>query len=534
MSQFEPVNILMVDDQPAKLLSYEAILRDLGENLIKASSGREALEHLLKTEFAMILVDVCMPEQDGFALVEMIRQHPRFQKIPVIFISAVHLTDLDKNKGYASGAVDYVSVPVVPVVLRTKVAVFADLFRKTRDLARLNQELENRVLSRTEELNKTQSALLEMDRRKDEFLATLAHELRNPLAPMQTSLELLRGIMGSDQTIEPILGTLDRQLQQLTHLIADLMDVSRITRNKLELRREPVLLSKIIHNATEMAKPKLETYGHTFTVDVPDEEIWLDADSIRMTQVVFNLLSNACKYTPRGGTLHLVADGLDSSAEISVTDTGIGIDPEDADRIFEPFYQVDRAIERSNGGLGIGLTLVQSIVEKHGGTIRLTSSGPDKGTTFTLQVPRIAATKPLEPEMNETPATKCRRRLMVVDDNHDAAITLTKLLEHLGHEVATCFDGSEACALAAKSTPDAIFMDIGMPILNGYDAARQIRSQAGGEGIVLIALTGWGQNEDRRKTEAAGFDRHLVKPVNLADLEKVLSEIPQSEPSVTP
>jgi len=528
----EPVNILMVDDQPAKLLSYEAILRDLGENLVKASSGREALEHLLKQDFAMILVDVCMPEQDGFALVELIRQHPRFQKIPVIFISAVHLSDMDRNKGYASGAVDYVSVPVVPVVLRTKVAVFADLYRKTRDLARLNHELESRVLMRTEELHKTQNALLEMDRRKDEFLATLAHELRNPLAPMQNSVELLRRVKAGDSAVEPIVGTLDRQLQQLAHLISDLMDVSRITRNKLELKREPVLLSTIIANATEMARPKLAIYGHEFTVGDLVEDVLVDADPIRLTQVVFNLLSNAIKYTPKPGRIRLEAKVTDDSAEICVADNGTGIDTEDQTRIFEPFYQVDRTLERAQGGLGIGLTLVKTIVEKHGGTIDVQSNGNGTGSTFVIRIPRVQRNEPTATLEGPTANPEAKSlRLLVVDDNQDAAETLTRLLLHLGHEVETCYDGNAACEKAAVYEPDAIFMDIGMPVMNGYDAARQIRSQPGGKDTILIALTGWGQNEDRRKTEAAGFDRHIVKPVTLSQLETILADLNPTAPS---
>ena len=521
----EPVNILMVDDQPAKLLSYEAILRDLGENLVKASSVREALDLLLKQEFAMILLDVCMPEQDGFELVELIRQHPRFEKIPVIFISAVHLTDLDKHKGYASGAVDYVSVPVVPVVLRAKVAVFADLFRKTRDLARLNQDLETRVLSRTEELRKTQEALIETDKRKDQFLAMLAHELRNPLAPMQSSLELLRKLKGGDEAIDSISETLDRQLRQMTHLIADLMDVSRITRNKLELRKEQVPLATVINNALEMAKTKVENYGHELEVKVPAEEVLVHVDAIRVSQVVFNLLSNACKYTSKPGRIQLEANALAERVDISVSDNGIGLEPAEIENIFDPFFQVDRAVERSQGGLGIGLTLVRSIVEKHGGQVFVTSSGHGKGCKFEIQLPKLATDAPIaSPEKKEESQVTGRIRLLVVDDNHDAAITLAKLLEHLGHEVKTCFDGMEACQMAETYRPEVILMDLGMPIMNGFEAAAEIRSKPHGNDIVLVALTGWGQSQDRMKSKEAGFNHHLVKPVTLADLERVLSE----------
>ena len=271
------VNILLVDDQPAKLLSYEAILKDLDENLVKASSGREALAQLLKADFAVILVDVCMPEQDGFELVETIRAHHRFRQTAIIFVSAIQLDDFDRIKGYASGAVDYVSVPIVPEILRAKVRVFVDLYRKTRQLENMNTELEERVLERTAKLRETEEALREADRRKDVFLATLAHELRNPLAPMRSSLELLN-LDGSEQLSIRATEVLDRQLRQMTRLIDDLMDLSRITRNSLELRKERFDLG-LLNGAIEAIRPTIEAARQELHVATPEDPVEIEADS---------------------------------------------------------------------------------------------------------------------------------------------------------------------------------------------------------------------------------------------------------------
>ena len=529
MNADDKVNILLVDDLPSKLLAYEAILGELGENLIKANSAKEALEVLLKQDVAVILVDVCMPEQDGFELVEMIREHHRFQQTAIIFVSAVQMDDLDRIKGYASGAVDYISVPIVPEILRAKVTVFIDLYRKTTQLAKLNAELEQRVDERTSELAKTEDALRQADRRKDEFLATLAHELRNPLAPMRTSLDILRHLKVKDPIVDRAAETMERQLCQMTRLIDDLMDVSRITRNRLEMRKTRIALSEVLRNAVESSRNLIDSAQQALKVKSPSEEIHMNADAIRIAQVVANLLNNASKYTPDGGKIFLEAEADDTNISIRVKDEGIGIDAEDLPHLFEPFYQVSRSVERSQGGLGIGLTLVRTIVEMHGGTVSAHSAGFGKGTEFLVRIPRDVTTQVEQDSANGAAAgataVRSSRRVLVVDDNRDAAESLTMLLRFSGHEVVTAHDGLQALADAKEFRPELVLMDLGMPGMSGYEAAKALRGEPWGAEIVLVALTGWGQDEDRKRTKEAGFDRHLVKPIEFTEVQRLFGEL---------
>jgi signal transduction histidine kinase len=539
MNGTEPVNILLVDDQPAKLLSYEVILRELGENLIKAGSAREALEHLLKTDVAVVLVDVCMPELDGFELASIIREHPRYQKTAIIFVSGVHLTELDRLKGYEVGAVDYVPVPVVPEILRAKVGVFAELYRKTRQLERLNHELERRVAERTAELEASTARLQESeerlrlalglaqraDRLKDEFLATLAHELRNPLSSINNAVQVLRrdGLAGPE--LQWSREVIDRQVGHLTRLIDDLLDVNRITRGTLELRTGEAELSQILGEAVESSRPLIDRFGHRLTLSLPDEPIHLEADQIRLVQVFTNLLNNATKYTPQGGHISLTAERDGSELRVRVRDTGIGVAPDQLPRLFEMFYQADRSLERAQGGLGIGLTLVQRLVELHGGRVEAHSDGIGYGTELVVHLP--VSTRPAgagsPEELSGDAAERGGRRILVVDDNRDSADGLAMLLELGGDEVRTAYDGLAAVEAAAQFRPEAVLMDIGMPMLNGYDAARRIREQPWGRDVLLIALTGWGQDEDRRLSLEAGFDVHLTKPVDHRALTKLLA-----------
>jgi signal transduction histidine kinase len=408
------VNILLVDDQPGKLLSYEVILQELGQNLIKVASAREALEQLLKNDIALVLIDVCMPELDGFELASLIREHPRCRRTAIILISAVLMTDLDRIKGYVSGAVDYVSVPIVPEVLRAKVNVFVDLYRKTHALERLNQELERRVAERTRDLEESNARLhqasellREADRRKDEFLATLAHELRNPLAPIRNSVAIMRKIDPFDANLMWCRDVVDRQVNHLTRLVDDLLDVSRITRDKIELKRERVDLEEIVAAAIEATRPVVEENGLEFLATRPDGRISLVADRVRLTQCLINLLNNAAKFTPRGGHIRLDVEyarpepaggGWMHADEIvvRVQDDGIGIEPEKLARVFEIFFQADSSLERPEGGLGIGLTLVRRLVELHGGTVEARSAGLGKGSEFILRLPVVV--EPLDGE----------------------------------------------------------------------------------------------------------------------------------------
>jgi signal transduction histidine kinase len=387
----QPVNILMVDDQPAKLITYETILSELGETLIKASSGQEALECLLKSDIAVILADVCMPDLDGYELASMIRQHPRFQKTSIIFVSATLMTDLDRVRGYQCGGVDYVPVPVVPEILRAKVSVFVELYRKTRQLHELNRSLEERVAERTTALEATAAALRTLDQRKDEFLATLAHELRGPLAPLRNMLEVLKRADHDPTLRKNARETMDRQLRHMVRLVDDLLDVGRIAGNKLELRTERTDLTLIVRQSLEAVRPAFEDARHLLVDQIPAEPIPVTADPVRMTQVVTNVLTNACKYTSPGGRVQVkVWREGPAEACVSVRDTGRGIPPDLLPRVFDMFTQVGRSFDRNPGGLGVGLTLVKRLVELHGGQVTAASEGVDQGSEFVIRVPVIA------------------------------------------------------------------------------------------------------------------------------------------------
>jgi signal transduction histidine kinase len=526
------VNILLVDDQPGKLLSYEAMLSELGENLIKANSGREALEHLLKTDITIVLMDVSMPELDGFELAEIIRGHPRYQKTAIIFVSAVHLTDLDRLKGYESGAVDYVSVPVVPELLRAKVSVFAELYRKTRDLEGLTQELERRVAERTAELEASVARqielaeqLLEADRRKDEFLALLAHELRNPLAPVRNAAGIMRMKVSQDPELIWCHDVIERQAKQLTRLVDDLLDVSRITRGKITLRVEPLDLGSVIAGAVETSLPLIDSMGHTLNVVVPEQPLMVSGDPTRLTQIVANLLNNAAKYQQEHGSIDLRTMQDGDEAVIMVKDAGIGIAPEMLTRIFELFTQAERAPDRAQGGLGIGLSLVQQMVELHGGTVHAKSDGPGLGSEFVVRLPCLPESMPeaSNGSAQTSHTAESPRRILVVDDSIDAAESMAMLLRLRGHDVQVAHNGYDALQIAADTTPSVVLLDIGLPGMDGYEVCRRFR-QSGMEKTRIIAMTGYGLEQDRQRAKAAGFDVHTVKPVAFSELVKLLAD----------
>jgi PAS domain S-box-containing protein len=372
---------------------------------------------------------------------------------------------------------------------------------------------------------RAEEALREADRRKDEFLATLAHELRNPLAPLRNALHVLKLTGGNPRVAEEARAVMERQLAQMVRLIDDLLDVSRITRGKLRLRRERVELASIVQSAVEGSRPLIEASGHRLTVVLPPEPLLLDADPTRLAQVFGNLLTNAAKYTDRGGRIGLTAERKGHEVVVAVRDTGIGIAAEHLPRLFEMFSQVAPALERSQGGLGIGLSLARGLVELHGGGIEARSEGLGKGSEFVVRLP-LAVRSPNEGQQgagaDEGPCVPgCR--ILVADDSRDAADSLAMMLRLAGHEVHAVHDGQEAVEAAGWFRPDVALLDIGMPRLNGLQAARHIRGQPWGKKILLVAITGWGQEEDKRRATEAGFDHHLTKPVDPAALEEVLS-----------
>ncbi len=375
-----------------------------------------------------------------------------------------------------------------------------------------------------EERERLVARLQEQDQRKDEFLATLAHELRNPLAPIRNGLQIMRLAHGDADAIERVRSMMERQLGQMVHLIDDLLDLSRISRGKIDLRKERIELAKVIQQAVETSRPAIEQADHELLIEVPPGPIYVNADVTRLAQVFSNLLNNAAKYTERGGRVRLAVQHLGTEAIISVRDNGIGIPAHMLPHVFEMFTQVDRNLERSQGGLGIGLSIVKRLVEMHGGSVNAKSDGHGMGSEFAVRLPVVLSLVGDKlPDEAEPARPTVRRRILVVDDNRDSAKSLAMLLTIMGNETQTAHDGLEALDVAAAFRPDVTLLDIGLPKLNGYDVCRRLRQEAWGKGMVLIALTGWGQEEDKRRSLAAGFDSHLVKPADPAALEKLLT-----------
>jgi PAS domain S-box-containing protein len=378
------------------------------------------------------------------------------------------------------------------------------------------------------QLRQQAEALQDADHRKDTFLAMLAHELRNPLAPIRNAVEILGRSEGDADVREQTHNMMARQVDQMVRLIDDLLDISRFSQGKVRLCKERVELQAVIRSAVEAVAPLIEAQTHQLTVTLPPEAIYLEADSSRLAQVLCNLLSNAAKYTKKGGHIWLTADRQDKEAVVLVRDTGIGIAADHVHYIFEMFSQVAPALEHSEGGLGIGLALVRGLVELHGGRVEARSDGIGRGSEFIVRLPVVDM-----PALHEAPQSAevnrivngRKRRILVVDDNRDAADCLTMMLQMMGHETHTAYDGLEAVQAAATFRPEIVLLDIGLPKMNGYEVARHIRQQPWGESLALIAQTGWGQEEDKRRALEAGFDHHLTKPVNAVALEKLLALI---------
>jgi PAS domain S-box-containing protein len=380
------------------------------------------------------------------------------------------------------------------------------------------------VLVDISDRKRAEQALREADRAKDEFLATLAHELRNPLAPIRNAVYVLNLAGTSDPEVRWALGIIERQARQMSRLIDDLMDVARITGGRLELIRERIELTEVVRAAVETARPAVETQGHTLTVSVAPQPVFLNADLTRLAQAVSNVLNNAAKYTDRGGRIWLTAERQGSDAVITVRDTGIGIPAEALPHIFEMFTQADGRDEHGRGGLGIGLALVRRLVEMHDGSIAARSEGPGLGSEFTIRLPAVIERGAERAAAPEAPAGGAGPlRVLVVDDNWDAAASLGVVLRRAGHETRTAHDGVEAVGVAEQFRPEVVLLDIGLPKLNGLDVARHVREQPWGQRTVLVATTGWGQTADRVKSQAAGFDHHLVKPIDPTALLRVLA-----------
>jgi signal transduction histidine kinase len=516
-SEVGPVYFLLVDDLEENLLSLEGLLRRDGLVLLKARSGTAALELLLQYDVGLAILDVQMPEMDGYELAELMRGTERTRRVPIIFVTAGAADRQRRFRGYETGAVDFLNKPIEPDILRSKASVFFELYQQRDQIA-----------AQRDELKAYAEALTEADRRKDEFLATLAHELRNPLSPIRNGLDILRASPTAPQA-EEIRDMMDRQLSHLVRLVDDLLDVSRVSQGKVELRKEQIALGELLKTAVEASNPLIIAGRHELILDLPDAEVWLDADLTRLSQVVSNLLNNAAKYTPEGGRIVLSAQRARDEVAIAVSDNGIGIPADMLPRVFDLFTQVRDNLDRSHGGLGIGLALVKQLVEMHGGSIAAQSAGPGKGSSFRLRLPAVEAARTPSVAAAEPSAPVARQdaklKVLVVDDNFDVAQTTGWMIEAIGHDYRMVHESKLAVQTARDYRPDAILLDINMPGMDGYAVCRALREQPLFEDTVIIAQTGWGKAQDRASTGESGFDHHLTKPVNMDRLEQVLTDI---------
>ncbi|MDB5753561.1 MAG: putative histidine kinase, atypical hybrid [Ramlibacter sp.] len=541
------VNILIVDDEPKNLTVLESVLDDPSYRLVRATSGNEALLALMADEFAVLVLDVRMPGMTGFELAQLIKERRKTARIPIIFLTAYYNEDQHVLEGYGTGAVDYLHKPVNPAVLRSKVSVFAELHRRGREVAvanrlllaevaerrraearlsELNASLDQRVTERTMELQDSQARLMDANRRKDEFLATLAHELRNPLAPVRNAVHFLKIKGPGTADVQWASDVIDRQIQAMGRLIDDLMDVSRISNGRIELQPELVTLETVLADAIETLQPQIDGAGHKLTLLQPPARLVVRADRARLAQVFMNLLSNAAKYTDPGGQIEVRVVREGGMAVVSVHDSGIGIAPDRLETVFEMFSQEEAALSRSRGGLGIGLSLTRKLVQMHGGTVTAGSDGAGKGSQFLVRLPlaeTVAQSEHVESPAPLALAQSGPLRILVADDNRDAAETLGMLLEVMGHEVRRAYDGEAALEVLAAFDPQLVLLDLGMPRLNGYDTCRRIRELAGATARMVVAVTGWGQPRDLELSGAAGFDGHLVKPISLEALNGLIA-----------
>ncbi len=690
-SDDSPINILIVDDETKNLTVLEAILDNPGYRLVRAESADQALLALVVQEFALLILDIRMPGMSGFELAEIIKERKKTAGVPIIFLTAFYNEDQHELVGYGTGAVDFLHKPVNAAVLRSKVAVFADLYRKSREfglvndallaevterrraeeqLRELNETLELRVAERTDALRDSEmryrrlfeaaqdgvlildfesgeivdvnpfmtellgysyddflgmelwklglfneksetefavrelqtkgflryehlalqskdgrlfevevvanvysvnhqnviqcnirditlrgrlekqlqeqaDKVVDLNHRKDEFLAMLSHELRSPLAPISNALQLLRLQQDSETELQQqARNIIERQTKQLQHLVDDLLEVSRITTGRLHLRKESVDVSEIIRGAMETAGPIIDQRQHELTLSLPSERICLNADVSRMEQVLVNLLTNAAKYTDEGGHIWLSVElssdeanrgghspALPQEVVFRVRDSGVGIDSKLLPHIFDLFTQAERSLDRSQGGLGIGLALVHRLTEMHGGKVEARSV-LGQGSEFIVRLPVTTTDTPASQSSETASGLRTVRclRVLVVDDNTDTVDSFSKLLKASGHNVRTAYDGPAAVQAALDYQPDIALLDIGLPGLDGYQVAKRIRQEPALKNIVLVALTGYGQDSDRQASSQAGFDHHLVKPARLEQLTQILAMVAERRP----
>lgn len=547
----ETIRVLLVEDDDDDYILAKDLFQQFTRgkyHLDRAADFESALAALAACNHDLYLVDYRLGKHTGLELIAEARR--RGCAAPLIMLTGQQEFEVDLQ-AMRAGAVDYLVKDRLDAPMLERSMRYALQQKRHEELIRrVNQELEERVRARTAELDKlnqalksevherqrAEAAVREASQRKDEFLATLAHELRNPLAAVSSALQLLTPLPADKNQVGELHQIMHRQVEQLVRLIDDLMDMSRISRGKLTLRREHFALAEVIHAALDVSRPFVTAGDHEMTVELPEAPIYLDADRVRITQIIGNLLVNAAKYTQRGGKIRIAVRQEQKRAVIDVIDNGIGIPAEMLPRIFELFTQVDSSKTRSHGGLGIGLTLVKTLVEMHGGQVEAASDGPQRGSRFTVYLPLAdvsdVAMLPPDEHKQEEPTALPRMRVLVVDDNESAAYLLQRLLRRLQQEVHTVNSAVEALEIIGTFRPLVVISDIGMPEMSGYELARAIREREDLPQPTLIALTGYGKDTDRLEAVRSGFDYHLCKPISLEGLTEILRAIAPSTPAV--
>jgi signal transduction histidine kinase len=536
MDRSRRATLLIVEDDLGLARLQQRRLERAGYTVLTSASAQEAAQCAEQGNIDLLILDQRLP--GGVSGLELYQQ----LKVRGVDVPAILVTGLREDEllllALRAGVRDFVLkspeyldylLPAVERVLK-HVRTERQLVESralARDALRRQHELEIEIAQR----KRAEEMLKEADRRKDEFLAMLAHELRNPLAPIRNAVHILRLVIPNEEQWRRPLEVIDRQSRQLARLVDDLLDVSRITRGQINLRKQPLEVAAVVAQAVETSRPLLEARRQRFEVRIPAEPIFVEADPTRLTQVILNLLNNAAKYTEEGGFIGLTVEregggtGVLPVVVLHVRDSGMGIPLEMLPKIFEPFTQVEHTLDRAQGGLGIGLTLVRRLVELHGGTVQAFSEGRGRGSEFVVRLPTVS--KPLPPiEEGSGNGVAKRpspgRRILIVDDNRDSADSLAMLLHMLGHEVRTAYDGEDGLHAAQQFSPDIVLLDIGLPRLSGLETAQRMRRDLGLRDALLIAMTGYGQDEDKRRSQEAGFNAHLVKPVDLGELQRMV------------
>jgi signal transduction histidine kinase len=548
VSNTDKPKILVVNDDAASLLALTSLLEqwadDSNYEVLSARSGQDALREVLRHDFAVILLDVNMPGMDGFETAEAIHQRPRSADIPIIFVTAFLADEIDRLKAYQRGAADFLFTPVIPQVLRAKVQVFVALAMKNDQLKRQAEKLSQR----TTELIATNKRLVrEMEERraaertssaKDEFLAMLGHELRNPLSAISSASSLL-GMPGvGPDSVGRARVIIQRQSQHLSRIVDDLLDLSRAMSGKILLSRKRLDIATLVSSCLDTFRATGRT--KEYVIDAQLTPGWVDGDATRLEQIATNLIDNALKYTPAGGRIEITVAAIGTEVVLRVSDSGVGIAPDLLPHVFDVFVQGAISIDRSQGGLGIGLSLVRRLVELHGGTVSASSPGNSSGSTFEIRLPRTEANVATEAPAPAAPVDAGKPTVLLIEDNDDGREMMATMLGTFGYPVLQAGDGLEGVRMACAHMPDVALVDIGLPGIDGYEVARRLRQEAATSGVRLIALTGYGLAEDQRRVLEAGFDMHLVKPVELNTLLDQLAGVtarptgqglPQAQPA---